>query len=436
MSQRHILVANVHFAPFTYGGATVVAEEVARALVRRGGYRITAVSSCERPELAPYSLIRTERDGISNILINLPPHRGDVERYDNPQVTERMVEIIAAVEPDLVHAHCLQELGTGVLQAAAMAGVPAILSVHDFWWICERQFMVRVDERYCGQDPVRAEVCKSCVNSLTATRLRQRHLGHVAEGVALVTYPSRFAMDLSERSGFAPGKGALWENGVRLPGPDFAARQATRRMRESRTTFGFLGGPSQIKGWPLIRKAFSLLDRSDFRVLLAEGSLDGGWWEGIDLQTLPGEWAVHPRFDQSGMDAFYAEIDVLLFPSQWKETFGLVIREALARGVAVIQSDSGGTVEHGAVPRDRLLPIGQGADALRAQIEEAIEAGPTCHDAVPVRSFGGQAEAFDRIAGEILDQKTKSFSSRSSRSTSSSLMELPVPVSMMVSAPD
>ena len=31
MTDRHILICNVFFAPNTYGGATIVAEEVARA---------------------------------------------------------------------------------------------------------------------------------------------------------------------------------------------------------------------------------------------------------------------------------------------------------------------------------------------------------------------------------------------------------------------
>ena len=53
---RHILVANVFFAPHSYGGATVVAEQVARALIRRGGFRVTAVSLCCRAGIADYAV--------------------------------------------------------------------------------------------------------------------------------------------------------------------------------------------------------------------------------------------------------------------------------------------------------------------------------------------------------------------------------------------
>ena len=42
MNAPHIMVVNVFYAPQTYGGATIVAEEVAGALMRKG-CRVTAV---------------------------------------------------------------------------------------------------------------------------------------------------------------------------------------------------------------------------------------------------------------------------------------------------------------------------------------------------------------------------------------------------------
>ena len=52
-----------------------------------------------------------------------------------------------------------------------------------------------------------------------------------------------------------------------------------------------------------------------------------------------------PAFTQDTMDDFYKHIDVLLFPSQWKESFGLTVREALVRNIWIISTDGGGTTE-------------------------------------------------------------------------------------------
>lgn len=402
MSERHILLANVFFAPYSYGGATVVAEEVAHALVAQGGYRVSAVSMCCRSDLVPYVVIKSEKDGITNYLINTPPARRYGELYDNPTVTARLAELIAALQPDLVHAHCIQDMGTGIITAAEASNVPVILSVHDFWWICDRQFMIKVDQKYCGQDPVRVENCKGCVDNFWQAKMRFAHLQAIGSKVAMVTYPSTFAKELSERSGFAPDRGVVWENGVHLPRADFASKQAARRVADGRLTFGFVGGPSQIKGWPLIRRAFSELSREDFKVKLVEGSLDGSWWAGHSFEDLPGEWSVYPRYSQAQMDDFYAQVDVLLFMSQWKETYGLAIREALARGIAVIQTDSGGTVEHRTIPADKLIPIAAPVAQLTRQLQDVLAAHPAPHPVVEVTSFAKQAAQFRQLVDQAL----------------------------------
>ncbi|MFC6582515.1 glycosyltransferase [Sulfitobacter aestuariivivens] len=290
MTERHILLANVFFAPFSYGGATIVAEQVAQSLLRRGGYRITATSLCCRHDIAPYAVIKSEQQGITNYIINVPPGREYDLLYENPGVTRELTNLIEALKPDLVHAHCIQDMGTGILEAAAEAGVPSILSTHDFWWICDRQFMIRVDNTFCGQNPIRLETCRSCVEDFEKAKTRFDHLQSRGPLAEIITYPSEYARDLSASSGFAPDKGVVWENGVRQPAPDFFARQAARRAADPRLTFGFVGGPSHMKGWPLIRRAFAGLNRDDFKVQVVEGSLDGAWWAGHRFDDLPGEW--------------------------------------------------------------------------------------------------------------------------------------------------
>ena len=405
MTNRHILLANVFFAPFTYGGATVVAEQVAQALMRRGGFRVTAVSLCTREELRTYTVIKSQRDGIVNYVINVPHGRSYAQLYDNPEVADIVGSLMDDLEPDVLHAHCVQDMGATVLEAAAARGIPSILSVHDFWWLCERQFMIRPEQVYCGQNPVQIEKCRGCVSDFAQARTRFEHLQQIGKLPARVTYPSAFARDLSVKSGFATGQSIVWENGVRLPGDSFAKQQSARRQRDKRLTFGFLGGPSQIKGWPTIRDAFKSLKRDDFRVLLVDGSSDGGWWSGQNLSGLPGTWEIYPRFDQDAMDTFYAEIDTVLFMSQWKETFGLAIREALARGISVIQTDSGGTSEHNAASATDLLPIGAAPSMLAERLNAVLDAHPDFQSPVPVQSYDAQAAEFAGILEAVLAER-------------------------------
>ena len=49
--------------------------------------------------------------------------------------------------------------------------------------------------------------------------------------------------------------------------------------------------------------------------------------------------------DSDGREAFFAEIDCLVVPSEWKDPAPLVVNEARARGVPVIGADIGGIPE-------------------------------------------------------------------------------------------
>lgn len=399
----HVLIANVFFAPNTYGGATIVAEEVARALMRRHGWRVSVLSAMSRAELAPYALQKVECDGITNYLINMPPGRSYAEAYDNPNVTEIATSLLRVLKPDLMHLHCLQELGVGLIGSARQQGIPLVLSTHDFWWLCERQFMIRMDGSYCGQNPIRPEACRGCVSNMAQSRSRFERLATAAAQADLITFPSQFAHDLCQRSGLGAARMKVWENGVHLPGPGFHARQDARRQADGRHVFGFVGGPGHIKGWPLIKAAFGGLKRDDFIVKLVDGGLWESWWEKEDLSDLPGDWEIVPRYDQTTIDAFYAGIDTLLFLSQWKETFGLTVREAICRGVDLIQTDSGGTTEHPLATPERLLKIGCRPEALRQRIEATLSA-PGSHPApAKVRSFATQADELVSFWQQIRD---------------------------------
>lgn len=403
MKDTHIVVINVFFAPFSYGGATVVAEQLAQTLRKHHGCRITAISLCSGLGLAPYSVVKSEKDQIVNYIINVPNDRSYPQMYNNPEITDLVGGLVDRIGPDLCHVHCIQDIGAGILSAIKTRNVPIILSVHDFWWICERQFMITLNQNYCGQNPVQIENCKGCVDNYSAARTRFDYLRAQAEHADVITYPSQFALNLSEASGFGPGKGVVLENGVNIPNEHFFTAQATRRKKDPRLTFGFVGGASHIKGWPLIRRAFTDLGRDDFRVLPVDASLDGDWWTGHDFSKLSGEWQVHPRFSQTTMDQYYAKIDVLLFMSQWKETFGLAIREALARGIQVIQTDSGGTTEHGAIEADQLIEIGADYPELRAHILKALDKETRGIQPYPVKSFLDQAVTFAELARPVLN---------------------------------
>lgn len=398
-----LLVLNVHFSPATYGGATIVAEQVAFSLAARHGVQVFVISAISRPDRAAYAISRNEVRGIVHFMINLPPGRSPQEIETNPHVAECVAQIAEFVQPDIAHAHSVQELGVAALSVLQRSGVPVVLSVHDFWWLCERQFMMRPNDTYCGQDPIRVEECAGCVDNLSRTRARTALLGEVAAQCDRITYPSHFAKDLYLRSGLGQSDRALvWENGITPPDSDFAQKQARHRASGRPFTFGYLGGPSGMKGWPQLRQALSRIDRDDFALQLVNGSPWGNWWDGHDLSALRGSVTVIPRFDQQHIDDFFANIDCLLFLSQWKETFGLTIREAISRGITVIQTDSGGTTDHPLADENHLIPIGNQVGKLMEELNRVLNAAPNHPAPVQVQTYDQQADALLHILRDVL----------------------------------
>ena len=101
-----------------------------------------------------------------------------------------------------------------------------------------------------------------------------------------------------------------------------------------------------------------------------------------------------PGYDYRDIDSFFDSIDVLLFPSQWRESYGLTVREALLRGVWVIATEGGGTVEElqdGV--NSTLIPLDGDSASLQRAIEAVLQSpGDYLGRAEPLRPIPTFAE--------------------------------------------
>ena len=91
---KHLLVVNVFFAPRSYGGATVVAEEVARRIAASGAWRVSALSFSDYGAVDRPALIRTRLpEGIDHYTLNLgagaAPRARDLS-FENPAMTAKI----------------------------------------------------------------------------------------------------------------------------------------------------------------------------------------------------------------------------------------------------------------------------------------------------------------------------------------------------------
>jgi glycosyltransferase involved in cell wall biosynthesis len=329
-----VVLAHVFYPPQAVGGATrVVADNVRDVLAMAGDrFEIEVFSSLDGG--TPYSVSSDAQDGVRVTRVGSP----DVEKLEHRATDERMAEVFGTyldrTQPAMVHFHCIQRLTASIVLAAAKRGIPYIVTVHDGWWISEYQFLLDNDGQIQTYDMARPMTTLQQQGPAAYARLtvlRQALFG--ARQVLAVSAP--FAA--LYRACGVPNVVTV-ENGV----PDLAAAGAPppRVPRaDGKVRLGFIGGLARHKGYDLVQIAIAARPWRNLVLLLIDHSLS----QGSVRHEVWGSVAVEfrPKWPQHDVAALYAQIDVLLAPSLWPESYGLVTREAIMAGCYVIASDRG-----------------------------------------------------------------------------------------------
>jgi len=334
-----VLAANVFFEPRSFGGATIVAEQMAYRLNARADTEIAVFTTAPAGTAQPYQLVKHYVGSIPVFALSLPDTPDPALSFDSPYTTDSFREVLLLTKPDVVHLHSIQGLGASLLKICEEENVPAVVTLHDAWWICGRQFMITGDGTYCFQTRIDLNICSTCVADAGLNLYRQYRLRDMLNRAALLLAPSRFSQDLYAANGFPPERLKINRNGVARPA-NF------QRSQSKKLRFGYVGGNAAVKGAQVIRKVFGNLQRSDYELVIIDNLLSLGF-SSVSGKDWPvsGDLTILPAYDQDNLDTFYSRIDVLLFPTQCKESFGLTVREALIRDIWVITTDAGGVVE-------------------------------------------------------------------------------------------
>ena len=387
------------------GGAALIVMETALELQQRG-FEIW-VFSTEYANDAPHgALVRRDWRGIKVFSVNFMP--GEIGQETRSGTLFRAV--LRTAQPGLVHFHCIEGLGTGLPQECIRQSIPYAITMHDAWWVCPRQFMLDPAGDYCGQSAVDPQICHiRCGLEQEELWRRAVHMREAVAGAQTVFTPSDFYTSFISRN-FPRHCAVLTNrNGINRPKSHRPARMP------GPLRLGYLGGKARWKGYFFLAEALRELARDDYEVLLVDlgtvfgtGDMnrdeDRALWEGLHARVLP--FVRH-----EDIDSLYRQMDVLLFPSLWNESFGLTVREAIARDVFVLSSDCGGPGEaivHG--ENGLLFPKGDLA-AFRKQLHCVLDEQETfknyrASNTGDLRSLAAQAEELADAYRRILQVRT------------------------------
>lgn len=326
-----VLIVNVFFPPQSFGGATrVVADNITDMLEEAAGdVEIEVFTSVEGGN-EPYRLTSYRWNGVRVTGISTPNEPDIDHKVTDDEMGRAFKAVIERFQPDVIHFHCIQRLTTSLCSVATASGVPYVITVHDSWWLSDKQFVI--DEFghsifYNAAEPLRElQVNGDAAYRRMVTKRKQ------LQGAAKI-----FAVS-------APFEAIYTGNGVERVmtiengSPPFKSPARTVSA-DGRVRLGHIGGTSFHKGYNLIMTVLSSGDFPNLHHLQIDHSLEAGTqrtdrWGTTDV-------LIKSTVPQAEVGNLYADIDVLLAPSIWPESYGLVVREALSAGCWVIASDRG-----------------------------------------------------------------------------------------------
>jgi len=339
-----VLIVNVYYPPVAFGGATMVAEQTTTCLSKIPGVECLVLCLDAVQPRRDSFLTRYQWQGVDIIATSLQPDPRS-PNYKCGEIAALNRDVIERFNPDVALVHCIQGFGAEFIIDLFENRVPVAIFVHDAWWLCERQFMVNRFGSYCFQAAIDLAVCRFCVDDIEWTRRRDAYLRSIINRAEARLFPSAFFRDLYLSSGMTKERSIVVKNGV-LPPATLVKALAPEVRTHHTVRFGFLGGVGPAKGSALVASVFKGLPRTDYELVCVDNATNIGL-RSIEIYRweCTGTLRVRKGFAQSTIDEFYQEIDVLLCPSQCKESFGLAVREALIRHKWVVVTDAGGIAE-------------------------------------------------------------------------------------------
>lgn len=359
----------IHGYPMRYNaGSEVYTQALCHGLVA-AGHTVHVFTREEDAFAEDYALRQThdvDEPRVVLHLVNIPRSR---DRYRHSGVDRRFAEVLAVVQPDVVHIGHLNHLSTSLVAEAATRGIPVVFTLHDYWLMCPRgQFMQmhpteggelwaacdgqndrkcaeRCYARYFSGSPDEHDADMAYWEDWVARRMK--HLREVADLVDVFIAPARYL-----HARFRDDFGLPEQKLVYLDyGFDRARLAGRHRTPGEPFTFGYIGTHIPAKGIHHLIEAFGRLQGApQLRIWGRHRGQDSDALHAL-ADALPGDagrrvvWMSEYR-NQDIVREVFDRVDAIVVPSIWVENSPLVIHEAQHARVPVVTADAGGMAEY------------------------------------------------------------------------------------------
>lgn len=351
------------------------------------------------------------------------------------QDPQRLADWLKDHRPDLVHLNTPAHIGAGVIDACRQLGMPCVVTVHDYWWVCPKGTLLTDRGTVCDATPP-WRACLACMaGSHERAWVRALALGPGLRGTLLpllyfaraaargmprtemtrwfrrrevlldrlraashVIFPSKSIATVLEPSlGQTPS--TVIPNG--LDASWFApprSRPPTCRPPHD-LVIGFGGALEPHKAPHLLLEALHQLGWTKTQIRIAGAVRDHAYEQRLHDLARGLNVSFLGRLEPQAMPTFLADLDIFAITSIWPENYPYAVLEAHAAGATVVGSDLGGMTEQIVDAPLRFRP--NDADDLARALEHArCHRQPTDPRIIPTAgAMCDQVEAiYQRIA--------------------------------------
>lgn len=280
-------------------------------------------------------------------------------------------------KPDVIHVHSIQGIHKEFFLIAKEKKIPVVFTTHDYYPMCCKCNLLSFDNRQCeGANPEKCSACNDrtglsakkqvVIQSELYQEIKNTHLLRMLKRATgqqmqkdesakspivslakckefdeLIEYYKAIMSCITVIHANSELTGELYKKNF----PDIPCiiepithndieKHVHARSDRSIIHFGYLGGMSKHKGYEQLLSACREMEKQQIKGWTIE--LYGG-----DFPKEIKSECIHPHgyFAEKEITEVWKNIDVLIVPSQCRETFGFAVMEGLSNGIPVVCSD-------------------------------------------------------------------------------------------------